>query len=140
MQKKIDLITDLISKSKLSESQVELFFNVFNDIVFVINKQQNIIDKLRKKTFDDVEKMIICNELMTGTTMAHEFYQKMDPEKHLFFIQNYDKITKPITPDSIKKILDLLDLYEYTNDRKAETIEEIRDFYIQIENDANTQD
>ena len=41
---------------------------------------------------------------------------------------------------SSRKILDLLDLYEYANDRKAETIEEIRDFYIQIENDANTQD
>lgn len=128
IQKKTNLLSEIISKSKLSEAQKKLSFEILSELIFVINKQQNIIDKLRNKSFDDVEKMIICNELMTGTTIAHEFYRKMDPEKHLFFIQNYDEIKKPITPQVIKKTLDMLELYEILNNKKAETISELRIF------------
>jgi len=136
MQKKIDILTDLISKSALKPTQKQLAYDCLGEIVMRFNiledKYQKRIksDNSIKSDFTDYFDRIVTVSRLLGVSEQDLFSLKYKYSN--WILSNISEIKRQLTFYDLKQMFFYLEMYENCYDSKMpEDLSELKKFILE---------
>lgn len=137
-ENKLNTLTELL-KSIRSEGKRTYAMSIINELIDSYNSLEKVNDYIKaKKTGINPERYDLfierCIDALQTLGFEFEDIQLLDKDALNFIKLHRHKIKKPLDKEYLLTLMNLYRYFEFTYDRKAENLTDLKNAYTEIEN------